>query len=446
MFPARAPRPQGIQIHAVPDSERAIDPSGRKLPWGYDYSSTNAPTKSGNDPPLEKGPFGRSMRRSRSGLSRSRSKTAEPRREEDRQRAENLVFEDAVFGGMKKVSNGKEEGENGEKGGTSGESARMAATAADVDAEPTEVFLYGFGADLQWAAIDFYERVSNGTVLEDYPRSSSGALVRSTQPKSLSRAAMRKKNKFAGGEHWIKITFDSRAASELAVARSPHTIKGYLVYAEPWAGRGPQRDEPVVATQAGAQITSDVLPVSFSTRDPFARRGGAEADDFSPESSNTASSATATAGREHRMEMSQVDSRPPWSTPWNSMRQSTAAQQDSPETTNTTTSTLQQQSNTTALQARPQPTLRSTAAAPQTPSRLRIEGATRATVLPMEMALAPKAPKASWSSWLGASEVLGYAVPRTETGEFDWERAGWYWRVWWFVDRWLGTEFLGGRD
>lgn len=28
----------GMQVHAVPESERAVDASGRRLPWGYEYA------------------------------------------------------------------------------------------------------------------------------------------------------------------------------------------------------------------------------------------------------------------------------------------------------------------------------------------------------------------------------------------------------------------------
>lgn len=27
----------GMQVHAVPESERAFDAAGRQLPWGYEY-------------------------------------------------------------------------------------------------------------------------------------------------------------------------------------------------------------------------------------------------------------------------------------------------------------------------------------------------------------------------------------------------------------------------
>ncbi|KAF9639374.1 hypothetical protein BFW01_g11180 [Lasiodiplodia theobromae] len=28
----------GMQVHAVPESERAFDAAGRQLPWGYEYA------------------------------------------------------------------------------------------------------------------------------------------------------------------------------------------------------------------------------------------------------------------------------------------------------------------------------------------------------------------------------------------------------------------------
>lgn len=28
----------GMQVHAVPESERVMDASGKRLPWGYEYA------------------------------------------------------------------------------------------------------------------------------------------------------------------------------------------------------------------------------------------------------------------------------------------------------------------------------------------------------------------------------------------------------------------------
>lgn len=426
----RNKRAPGVQIHAVPESERAVDSNGRRLPWGYDYSTATSAEPSDRREPVEKGPFGRSMRRSRGGTSRSRSKTAEPRREEDRIRAENMAAEDAVFGSMKRVSSAKDE-----PGAEGTDKSARAAHITESESEPTEVFLYGFGEELQWAAIDFYERVSNGIILEDYERQPQGqrydasrTMGRHTAQKGLSRAAMRKKNKFAGGEHWIKVTFDSRQASELAIARSPHTIKGYLVYAELFQGRGPLRDEPVVATQAGAQITSDVLPPSFSTDDPF---------NLYAADSDTVSSATATAGPREQQ-------RPPWGFV------STNNLQDSP--TGSSSTFANALSPNSAITETPSQTSGfhsgATSDATLRTRGFRVEGAVRAVVLPAEMALAPKTAKSSWTSWIGASEIIGSAVPRREDGTFDWDRASFYWQIFMLIDIWLGTDFCGmkGED
>lgn len=409
-------RPMGMQVHAVPEAERYIDSTGRKLPWSYDMSNTNAD----NEPaPVEKGPFGRSMRRSRSGASRSRSKTAEPRHEEDRLKAANTAAEDLVFGSLRRAG-AKDESKREALGEVDPNSQTAAGRGAGEGDEPTEVLLYGFGEELQWSAIDFYERVSNGVILEDYERAPPGSrydisrtLGRAAAQKSISRAALRKKNKFAGGEHWIKVTFDTRRAAELAIARAPHTIKGYMVFAEFFVGHGPQKDEPVLATTAGAQITSDALPPTFSTLPQ---------DKGSPESA-TASSATATApdgSSKSRLPP------PPWNMPLG------GATKDSPTTSTSTINGAgapQRTTATTSFQAQPQ---FQTALQPR---RGRIEGTTRIEPLPAELALAPKQPKASWTSWIGASEVIGSAVPRKQDNTFDWEVASFYWKLFYLVSK-----------
>jgi hypothetical protein len=32
------PRRGGMQVHAVPEAERALDANGVRLPWGYEYA------------------------------------------------------------------------------------------------------------------------------------------------------------------------------------------------------------------------------------------------------------------------------------------------------------------------------------------------------------------------------------------------------------------------
>ena len=419
-----------MQVHAVPDSDKAYDASGRKLPWAYDVdASRNAE----NREPIEKGPFGRSQRRSRSGLSRSRSKTAEPRREEDRIRAEQVAAEDAVFGSLRRKGEGQAREALGEvdanivaAGAVGG--AQAVAGASRGDSEATEVVLYGFGEELQWAALDFYERVSGGTVLEDYDRQPPGqrydmgrSFGRAAGQRSLSKAALKKKNTFAGGDHWIKVTFDSRAAADLACARSPHIVKGYLVYAEPYLGRGPGRDEAIVATQAGARIEEEDVPMTFSTSvtNPVV--------EGSPNgSSTTATSATATTYQPSQ----QAAPRPQPALPPQPALQRAPSD---PFSTSATSSALQSRS-----QSQGQLTARR-------PGHGLIAGTTQVELLPASAALLPKPAAKSWLRFLWPGEVIGSSVPKREDGGFDSEKAGLYWRVFWTIDSWLGTDFCGLR-
>ena len=412
---------RGMQVHAVPDSDKAYDSSGRKLPWAYDLDATRG-AQNENREPIEKGPFGRSQRRSRSGLSRSRSKTAEPRREEDRIRAEQVAAEDAVFGSLRRKADrerealGEVDGNVAASQGGVGQ-GQAAAGAGRGDAEATEVVLYGFGEELQWAALDFYERVSGGTVLEDYDRQPPGqrydisrSFGRAAGQRSLTKAALKKKNAFAGGEHWIKVTFDSRAAGDLACARSPHIVKGYLVYAEPYLGRGPGKDEAIIATQAGAQITDEVLPMTFSTTATNPVLEG------SPNgSSTTATSATATIRQEGALANGTI----PQATPQRA--------RSDPFTTPTTTSTALQPQSQQLTSRRPG----------------RITGVIPVTVLPASAAFMPKQPKPALWAWFWPSEVIGSSVPKREDGGFDYEKASLYWKLFWFVDSWFRTDLCG---
>ncbi|KAH0553146.1 hypothetical protein GP486_006666, partial [Trichoglossum hirsutum] len=104
--------------------------------------------------------------------------------------------------------------------------------------EPTEVMLRGFQASRSYAAIDKYERIG-GMICEDFPRaefddpSRDPAILRN---RPLTREELKKANALAMGEHWIKVTFESRYAAERATRASPQEIYGHWVYAEPYTG------------------------------------------------------------------------------------------------------------------------------------------------------------------------------------------------------------------
>ena len=428
MNPSGFPQYRGMQVHAVPDSDKAFDSStGRKLPWAYDLNPNAA---SAQRDPVEKGPFGKGTnRRTRSTLSRSRSKTAEPKREEDRIRAEQLAAEDAVFGSLRRVVR-----DPGSGTGEDGEAQKEKEKSRPVEEDGTEVMLYGFGRDMQWAALEFYERVSEGRILEDYDRQPpTGPFTRwqGSQSRafggSITRNALKKKNTYAGGVHWIKVTFATQNAAELACARSPHVIRGYLVYAEPYEQRGPGRDEDIPATQAGAQISDESVPASFSTKE------GLPVETSPGGSSETATSATATAPRGG----SQASSSQTLDDIFAPQRTARQRQQSQANFPRTPTSPGLGNADTQLTQQPPGP-------GQETLRRRRISGAKLAQVHPASMALAPKKSKQSWSAWLlGTGDVIGSTVPKREDGAFDWEKAGFYWRLFYWIDGLLGTDFCG---
>ncbi|KAI5251106.1 hypothetical protein E4T42_04563 [Aureobasidium subglaciale] len=386
----------GMQVHAVPESERALDASGKRLPWGYEFADAEIGRRR---EPEEKGPFGRSVRRR--GF--SRSKTATPARKEDVVRQENMQTEDFIFAKYKDELKAKDPVQPTQKP-TDAAAAQAASDAASAK-EATEVILYGFGSDSQWAAIEYYERISGGSVYEDYDRhpphqrydhSLTYSRAKLAQ-RSLSQAALRKRNAYRGGDHWIKVTFDSPEAADLTTHCSPHPIHGFLVYAELFRGSGPPNDAPIPYSNAGAQIDGPSLPPTFSTRDTLTPT----------DSSNTLSSATMTAQP-------------------------------------TSSTNLTQASNTTAL-------------APSTPAQkrpMRIPGATRAVLKPADLAFAEpsKTVSSSLASWpiinlfVGTKgDVIGSAVPRTDDGNFDWKNASLYWLIFAWLDYWLGTDMCGLR-
>ncbi|KAI6864652.1 hypothetical protein KC343_g11666 [Hortaea werneckii] len=423
--------PRGPQIHAVPDNERAYDASGRRLPWGYDtITSVNfGEGERTSREPIEKGPFGRRNTRPGRGSSRSRSKTAEPERKEDIAKREQLQAEEAVFGTLSRKAGGRDREalSEVEPNAVAQQSTAPSAPKIEGEQEATEVMLWGFGDELQWAAIDFYERASGGVILEDYDRTSSeqrgyDAVTRSysraAAQKSLGKAALRKKNKYAGGNHWIKVTFDSREAAELACARSPHQVRGYLVSAEPWIGRGPARDDAVPATNAGTRTRGVALPPSSSTQT------------VSPDSSRTVSSQTEQQTPPHqprrRARDEKRDAPPQWQQPAAPLARASSGF----ELAEHRPQQNQQQQQVTHR---------------RTGTRGRIEGAKFVSALPAEVALMPKQPKQSWTAWLGASEVIGTTVPRKEDGTFDYDRASLYWRLFYWVDWLLGTDWCGLR-
>ncbi|OCK82164.1 hypothetical protein K432DRAFT_433675 [Lepidopterella palustris CBS 459.81] len=425
-----------MQVHAVPDAERAFDSTGRQLPWGYEYADSDLNHRR---LPEEKGPFGKATRRR--GMSRSKTTTPAARKEEDQTKLENLKVMDDIFTSYKQNQElkAKESLRVRKPSGTAGglplsasvpnleAAAAPASTQPTTAKEPTEVILYGFGSEIQWAAIEYFERVSYGQIYEDYDRhpptskyNLSLSLSRASAQRNISQVALRKKNEYVGGLHWIKVTFDSPEAAERACHYSPHTIHGYTVYAERYRGTGPSSDVPIPANRG---------PMSSQTTSPNPTSSHTLPAETA--SSETASSATATASVPISLQQRHSEPRVPASFPGSS--------QDIRSRDGTSSSSV---------------TVTGSQFEKPRQATLRIPGAKLAVLLPAEQAFLPAAPRwqqtlGSWPiiGWIFGSghEFIGNQVPRKEDGSFDYENASVYWKFWNMIDSCLGTDFCGVR-
>ena len=287
-----------------------------------------------------------------------------------------------------------------------------------VHKEPTEVVLRGFKATQQWAAIREYERIG-GQVCEDYPREPPPEQRKfksdMRDPAVLRRRALTPEEKakafrFAGGETWIKITFESAEAAEAAVDSSPQTILGYTVHAELYRGVPPSAPDEAIPAHREQRTNT-------------------------PRSRNTMSRSTTTPNMSLRrrdiFDVSPVDS------------------QASTQTLDT--ATLSTASTVTA----------STATITGGPANIvpsesefckAIPTAKRIKLMPLEQALMPqqsytqkflaKIPLVNWFT----TDIIGSAVPRRATGEFDWANASLYWRLIYLFDTLVGWFDVAGED
>lgn len=339
--------------------------------------------------------------------------------------------------------------------------------------EPIEVILYGYSStDDLYEVLNTFERISEGTICEDYdrqppphrPRYNTALSTHSyASPRSsLSKAARAKAYQYAGGQHWIKVTFDSPEAAERACHFSPHVVFGHQVFAEPYRGVGPTAGDlpfPVTAAdrfntlpslrnrlrgQQSAQqhaslarsTTTSALPFNTNTNnDPFTSQSR------SPESSETASSATATGTSAVPVLPRSRSDFALASNPFNPY----------PSIVDTQTPTSSRLATNNFHHSQKQPPPRQQESQQQRP--LRIPGAKRAVLHPAELALLPVPPwyQRTLGTWpvmtwfLGSGELIG-KVPRKPDGSFDAENASVYWRFWRWVDAVIGTDVCGLKE
>ena len=373
----------------------------------------------------EKGPFGKSNRRKGS----SRTRTATPAKKEN-----------PTLDGFEKALSYTLTQEAQLQQGTptsrmQNEGNLTSQHNISVNKQPTQVMIYGYSSESQWAALDFYEKCSYGMICEDYARDPPAAAKRYPTTFSspharrpLTKAEKAMVFKYSGGESWVKVTFDSTEAAERAIERSPIQIYGHWVYAQLYRGIGPEHDEPI-PIQEGERGLRQPRQKPQTTGVSYAQQGNVQQDgaatlpkplapstptpadqsnDTSPSSSSTVTSGTATGVEYPDLRQRNVP-------------QTTQSDQPSPAEGN--------------------------------PRMMRHFPDTPRTVLrPASEAFLPQLTwwerQLRWLSEMGLvpGEVIGNGIPRTADGRVDLARASFYWRFFYWIDSYFGTDFCGLRD
>lgn len=365
----------------------------------------------------ETGSFGKSTRR-------SRSKTGTPARgrENPTLAAADKLFYDWVANQSSANPPSTSNQRKSNAGAASGAQEDAVPQRAAVKSSPVELILRGYRSSTQqYAAIAHYESLA-GLILEDYPREppSSQRRYKSelrdpafTRRRNLSAEERALVNRADGGEHWVKVTFASAEAGNAAVYSSPQRILGHLVYAEPYRGLAPAKDEACPDIEQLEEERSKSVP------------------SFAPPSfgqpKRKSVSGLPTTFNSRLLDLSPTESR------------------ESSQTMNSATLTSFSHGSSATI-TEPLPLGLTSSIEPMEIGQedsifcRRIPTARKARLLPAEQALLPQQsvvqriinalPIIKWFS----GSMIGNEVPRTETGEFDWGRASLYWKIIWWLD------------
>lgn len=244
----------------------------------------------------------------------------------------------------------------------------------------------------------------------------------------LSADANAKSKRYAGGFHWIKVTFDSTSAADRACFYSPQEIDGHLVFCQLYNGHGPPEDSPIPA---------DTAPTGIRNRAP-----------------RTLTSAHSTAflssKDQDRMTL-------PRSFAVNNLARVADVDEDDDLTSSTTATegtAVPSGSTTGASTGLDRSSLHQRSfGAPEAEAKPESEFMThaptvrRAKLRPLAEALPPQPtavervlrsiPILNWFS----GDIVGDGAQLREDGTFDYEKSGLYWRFWYMIDGILGTDF-----
>ncbi|KAI0857294.1 hypothetical protein F4860DRAFT_490131 [Xylaria cubensis] len=418
-------------LHNVPDEELYTGEDGIQRPyamiWPENDRQRNVPRTRAREI-NETGSFGKSTRRSR-----SRTGSAPPKREDATMQSADRVFGNYL---AKLAENNTEPSQRK----TRQDEPKPANSVKPPHREPVEVILRGYASpSQQYAAINHYEQLA-GRICEDYSREPpiearrykselrDAALTR-RQP--LTRAEREKVNKIAGGEHWIKVTFESQEAASAALYASPQRILGHLVYAEPYRSLPPMENAAILDVVGDVgMFEENSRPNSF--QDPTRRSS-------QPHRRNSSKSFTDRINR--------AGTNPG---AWPSGSQASRESADS--TTVSASSATISTATVTGSEPKQEENKPEPEPIPATRSR-RIPSARKITLLPAEAALR-KSP--TWSEsvlafipllgWFSGA-MIGSEVPRNDAGEFDMNRASLYWKIMYWLDYWFrlfGNELVSG--
>ena len=454
--------------------ERARDEHGNILPWGYRYSeyvisrtgltlelmlthlkTLHSASRNPRQMQEESGAFGRHRTLGRTGSRSSRTRTGTTPL---RQKENPTVAEFGRLFAREQVREEEEERSRSTTPSATSISANEALRLAEPEAVPTECLLHGYASRAtQWKALSKFERiVAPSIICEDYPRedptlflSSSSSFMHSRSTvvvrKNLSKDALQKSRVYRGGEHWVKVTFDSYQAAQRACFYSPVEIDGHMVFCEMWQGRGPFSDAPILqgsrsATelQKNAPSKMRTLTTSHPTNRPSAKE-------------------SAISGFERAIQSL------PRSITLPDVQYAQPSSQDNVSTSSTTassaTATEVGAQDGSALRSRSTPAPPTEITKPAASEYMtHIPTVKRAVLRPITEALPPQPtvterllrsiPIVSLfvaGKGTGGDLLIGEGPALKEDGSWD-ESNGWYWGFWHMIDGWMGTDFCGLKE
>ena len=310
----------------------------------------------------------------------------------------------------------------------------------------TECFLFGYQAkDTEWKVIDKFERISQGMICEDYPRSDPNSASQYAQLLSggdvvirtnLSADANRKSKRYDGGYHWIKVTFDSSQAADRACFYSPQEIDGHMVFCELYHGHGPTEDAAIPAGSNAARLMRSRAPRTLTSTQSTSFLSSKDQDRM-------------TLPRSFAMNnLSSVPDAPEEEDSIDSSTGTFMTSDTITASTATVTATGISTSDRSSLHQRTAPV----EPKPESEFMTHIPTVRRVKLRPLAEALPPQPtvaervlrsiPILSWFT----GDIVGDGPQLRDDGSFDYDKSNVYWRFWYMIDSVIGTDVCGLKE